>query len=111
MRSCDAHGQQTVDETPQPPSPFKDIEVSATPFVWLPWTSLNIRPSNTLIRSRSETIDPGNLYGHLTWVPFMGVAEFREGPYSLIIDYIHAPLKSGIGTRDILFSGATTGLT
>ncbi len=40
----------------------------------------------------------------------MGSAEFREGPYGLSIDYIHAPLKAGIGTRDIIFSGATSGL-
>jgi hypothetical protein len=41
----------------------------------------------------------------------MGAAEFRDGLYGLMIDFIHAPLKSGIGTRDILFRGAKSGLT
>ena len=93
-----------------PPPLVPNIEVIANPYLWFPWTSVGIRPSNTSINSRSETIDPGNLYGHLTWVPFMGAVEFRNGPYGLVIDYIHAPLKAGIGTRDILFSGATSGL-
>jgi hypothetical protein len=48
---------------------------------------------------------------HLTWVPFMGEIEFRYGPYGVIADYIHAPLKSGASTRGILFSGATAGVT
>ena len=74
------------------------------------WTSVGIRPSNTRINSASETIDPGNLYGHLTWVPFMGAAEFRNGPYGIAVDYIHAPLQAGIGTRNILFNGASAGL-
>jgi hypothetical protein len=74
------------------------------------WTSVGILPSNTRINSASETIDPGNLYGHLTWVPFMGAAEFRNGPYGIAVDYIHAPLQAGIGTRNILFNGASAGL-
>jgi len=111
LRSYDAHGQQALGQPPPSPSPLKDIEVSATPYIWFPWTSLNIRPSNTRIPSRSETIGPGKLYGHLTWIPFMGAAEFREGPYGLMLDYMHVPLKSGIGTRNILFSGAAAGLT
>lgn len=86
-----------------PPPSLSDIEVTATPYLWFPWTSVGIRPADTRIRSRSETIDPGDLYGHLTWVPFMGSAEFRDGLYGLSIDYIHAPLKAGIGTRDIIF--------
>ena len=48
---------------------------------------------------------------HLTWVPFMGQAEFRSGPYGVVFDYIHAPLKSGISTRNILFGGGTGDFT
>jgi hypothetical protein len=36
----------------------------------------------------------------------MGAAEFRSGPFGLAIDYVHAPVKSGIGTRKILFGSA-----
>src|SRR5262249_10538971 len=56
-------------------------------------------------------IDPGQLYGHLTWLPFMGSAEFRDGPYGVVVDYIHAPLTAGVSTRNILFTGANAGLT
>jgi hypothetical protein len=104
----DARGQ-----TPSPPPepPKQGIEVLPTPYLWLPWTSINVRPNNSRIQSRSNTIDPGEMVTHLTWVPFMGEIEFRYGPYGLITDYIHAPLKAGASTRGVLFSGATSGLT
>ena len=70
-----------------------------------------IRPADTRLPSPSNTIGPGDLYGHLTWVPFMGQAEFRSGSFGVITDFIHAPLKSGISTRDILFGGGTGNFT
>lgn len=102
------HGQTP---TPPPAPPTQGIEILATPYLWLPWTSFKIRPNNGAIQSRSGTIDPGQMITHLTWVPFMGEVEFRYGPYGVIADYIHAPLKAGASTRDILFSDATNGLT
>ena len=61
--------------------------------------------------SVSDTIGAGKVIDHLTWVPFMGQAEFRSGPFGIVVDYIHAPLKSGISTRDILFGGGTGNFT
>jgi hypothetical protein len=87
------------------------VELLATPYLWIPWTSANIRPSNTRIRSRSSTIDPGKLISHLTWVPFMGQFEIRNGPFGFVGDFIHTPVKSGISTRNILFGGGSGGLT
>lgn len=103
----DARGQ-----TPSPPSepPTKRIEVLATPYLWLPWTSISVHPSNSRIQSASNTIDPGQLISHLTWVPFMGEIEFRYGPYGVIADYIHAPLKAGVSAKGVLFNDATGGL-
>ena len=69
-----------------------------------------MRPADTRIPTASSTIDPGTLITHLTWVPFLGTGEFRDGPYSVVLDFIHVPVKSGVNTP-ILFSGATTGLT
>src|SRR5262249_51580366 len=46
----------------------------------------------------------------LTWVPFMGSAEVRQGAFGLLLDYIHAPVKGGISTREILYTGASAGL-
>ena len=72
---------------------------------------MHVSPRNHAIPSASTTIDPGALISHLTWVPFMGEIEFRYGPYGVIADFIHAPLKAGVSTRDVLFSGATSGVT
>src|SRR3954447_906000 len=109
----DARAQQPAD-LPSPPPPatlLSGIEVLPTTYVWFPWTGVDVRPANTRFPSASTTIDPGNLYGHLTWVPFMGQAEFRSGPFGVVVDYIHAPLKSGISTRNILFGGGTGDFT
>ena len=70
-----------------------------------------MRPANTRFSNASTTIGPGDLYGHLTWVPFMGQAEFRSGPFGVITDFIHSPLKSGVTTGDVLFGGGTTNFT
>ena len=58
-----------------------------------------------------RTIGPGDLYGHLTWVPFMGQAEFRSGPFGVVTDFIHAPLKAGVTTGEVLFGGGTANFT
>ena len=107
-RGADA---QLVSAPAAPPPPWPAIEVLATPYIWMPWSSITVRPADTRVPSTSTTIDPGLLYGHLTWVPFMGEAEFRNGPFGVVVDYIHAPLKSGVSTHNILFNGATSGLT
>src|SRR5580704_9152026 len=77
----------------------------------MPWTNVGINPSNTRIPSTSGTVVFDQLFDHLTWVPFMGEVELRDGPFGVITDYIHAPLRAGISTKNILFSGATGGLT
>jgi hypothetical protein len=83
------------------------VEITPLPYLWLPWTSIDVHPSNGRIRSRSTTIDPGQLITHLTWVPFMGAVEFRSGRFGLLVDYIHAPAKAGISTRDVLFGSGS----
>src|ERR1700733_2402122 len=103
--------QPATGQPPQPASPFAGVQVLATPYLWMPWTSVGVKPSNTQIPSASGTVDFGQLFTHLTWVPFMGEVEFRDGPFGVMVDYIHAPVRAGISTRNILFSGATGGLT
>src|SRR3954454_4673851 len=109
----EAHSQQLAHQPPSvpPTTLLPGIEVLVTPYLWLPWTSGTIRPSDTRLPSASSTIGPGKLIDHLTWVPFMGQAEFRSGPFGVVVDYIHAPLKSGISTRNILFGGGTGDFT
>lgn len=106
-----ASAQQAGSSAPQSLPGLPGVEASVTPYVWLPWTSVDVHSSNARLPSASNTIDPGTLVSHLTWVPFMGSAEFRSGSLGLMTDYLHAPLKSGISTRNILFTGANAGLT
>src|SRR3954447_3261476 len=111
---AEARAQQPADQPPPAPPPatlLPGIEVLATTYLWFPWTSVGLRPANTNLSSASTTIGPGDLYSHLTWVPFMGQAEFRSGPFGVITDYIHAPLKSGVTTGQVLFSSGTANFT
>jgi hypothetical protein len=97
---------------PLPPGPpSTGIEILATPYLWFPWTSATITPSRVLLPSASSTIGPGDLIDHITWVPFMGSLEVRDGQWGFLADFIHAPLKSGISTRQILFNGASGNIT
>ena len=106
-----ARAQLSTGLPPQSPAPWQQIEILPTPYLWLPWTSLDVRPNNPRLGGASDTIGPGKLISHLTWVPFMGEVELRNGPFGVIADYIHAPVKSGISTRNILFNGAQAGMT
>src|SRR5215212_443373 len=111
---AEARAQQPADPPPPAPPPatlLPGIEVLATTYLWFPWTSVGVRPANTNLSSVSTTIGPGDLYSHLTWVPFMGQAELRSGPFGVVTDFIHAPLKSGVSTRDILYGGGTGDFT
>src|SRR3954466_16060031 len=114
---AEARAQQPSDQPPLPPPPpppatlLSGIEVLPTTYLWFPWTAVGVRPANTRFSNASTTIGPGDLYGHLTWVPFMGQAEFRNDQFGVITDFIHAPLKSGVTTGEVLFGGGTTNFT
>ncbi len=106
---ADARAQQTTDQ--MPPTLLPGIEVLATTYLWFPWTGVSVRPADTRLSSEAITIGPGALYGHLTWVPFMGQAEFRSGPFGVVTDFIHAPLKASVTTGDILFGSGGLNFT
>lgn len=89
----------------------QNLEILPTLYLWFPWTTTDVRPFNARIPSTSSTIGPGSLISHLTWVPFMGAVEVRSGSFGLITDYLHAPVKAGISTRNIIFTGANAGQT
>jgi hypothetical protein len=111
---AEARAQQPTDQPAPPPPPatlLPGIEVLPTTYLWFPWTAVGVRPANTRFSNASSTIGPGDLYSHLTWVPFMGQAEFRNDQFGVITDFIHAPLKSGVTTRDILFGSGTGDFT
>jgi hypothetical protein len=104
-------GQASTAQPMPPPGPLAGIEVLATPYFWMTWVGVGVKPSDTRISSQSGTVDFGQVFTHLSWVPFMGEVEFRDGPFGVITDYIHAPLRAGISTKNIVFSGGTGGVT
>lgn len=110
MGVCSARAQESGDQPKPPANKLGDVEVLLTPYLWMPWTDISIKPSNPRVPSSSGTVDVDQLFNHLSWVPFMGEAEVRDGPYGIVADYIHAPLRAGITTRNILFSGGTGGM-
>jgi hypothetical protein len=112
-----AAGAHAQDQPPPPvtltppPNDSPRLEILVTPYLWLPWTSVGVRPVSPNLAGRSVTIGPGDLITHLDWVPFMGEAEIRMGPWALVTDYIHAPVTSGISTRGILFGSGRSGVS
>src|SRR4051794_4203618 len=46
-------------QTGQPTPDWQGLEILPTPYLWLPWTSVGVRPANTRFSSRSSTIDAG----------------------------------------------------
>jgi hypothetical protein len=107
----DTASAQSVVVPADEPETDAALEILLTPYLWFPWTDVSARPTDSRFPGKSTTISPGELYGHLTWVPFMGEAELRYGQSALITDYIHAPLTAGVSTHNILFNGANAGLT
>jgi hypothetical protein len=86
-------------------------EALVTPYFWASWIGVGVNPSKGGLASRSGTIGFGQLADHLSWVPFMGAVEFRDGPFGIALDYIHAPVRAGLSTRNIVFGGGGVGLT
>jgi hypothetical protein len=87
------------------------FEVLVTPYLWLPWTSVGIRPNNPALPGPTDTIDQGQLFDHLSLIPFTGTAELRKSSFGVVLDYMHVPVRAGINTRGIIFGGATAGFT
>jgi hypothetical protein len=103
--------QEARAQSSQPTSSWQGIDILLTPYLWIPWSSVDVSPFDSRIPSASGTVGAGKLISHLTWVPFTGAAEARHDQYGLLIDYMHVPLKAGIDTRGILFGSGTAGST
>jgi hypothetical protein len=96
---------------PAPPTLAGGLQVSVTPYLWL--SSVHTTIDTPL--ERAPTVDSNigafQLLGHLQSVPFIGSAEFRDGPFSLLGDIIHLPVGTNITTRNIFFNGGSAALT
>ena len=85
--------------------------MSVTPYLWL--TGVHTTISTPLARAPTVDSDVGafQLLGHLEGVPFIGSAEIRDGPFSLVGDIIHLPVGTDITTRNVFFNGGSASLT
>jgi hypothetical protein len=88
------------------------IEILLTPYAFLSWVNVGVNPNNPQFRNGSTTIGPYALVKHLSWVPFTGEAEIRSsGPFGVLADYLHVPLRAGFSTgKNVVFGGGTGGV-
>jgi hypothetical protein len=86
-------------------------QVLVTPYLWL--AGINAAISTPLARAPTVDTSVGafQLLGHLDAVPFMGSAEIRDGPFSLLGDVLHFPVGANITTRNVFYDGGNASLT
>jgi len=100
--ACPAGAQEAVDQS--------RLQLSVTPYFWTPHIDSRVKTPLPQEGTVTQTIDFGQLFNHLSWVPFMGSVEGRYDRYGVFVDYIHLPVRSGFSTHDVLFSGGSADL-
>jgi hypothetical protein len=86
------------------------LQFLVTPYVWAPHITNRVTTSLPQEATVTQEVDFDQLFTHLSWVPFMGSVEVRDGPFGGFVDYLHVPVRTGISTHDALFNGGTAGL-
>lgn len=86
-------------------------QIILTPYLWL--AGINSAINTPLARAPvvNSSVGAFQLYGHLDGVPFIGSAEIRDGPFSLLGDVIHLPVGTDVTTHNVLFQGGNAALT
>jgi hypothetical protein len=86
-------------------------QITFTPYLWL--ANINTAVKTQLPQAPTVNSEVGafQLLGHLDGVPFVGTAELRDGPFSLLGDALHFPVGTNITTRNIFFQGGNAALT
>jgi len=80
-----------------------------TPYLWVTSVTLTTKLPRPNLPDITSHVDFDELLTHMSWVPFMGSVEARNGPFGVFVDYMHAPIRAGITTRNDLFnSGSST---
>jgi hypothetical protein len=92
------------------PGFISGLQLIAYPYLWLAGLNMAITTSLQRAPQVNISIGPGEILGDLNNVPFMGAAELRYGPFGVLADALHIPLGVPITTRNIFFSGGTTGV-
>ena len=97
---------------PAPPSGapgfISGLQVIAYPYLWL--AGLNMGIETPLARAPQINISAGSgeILSNVSYMPFMGAAELRYGPFGVLADGLHVPLVVPITTRNIFFQGGSS---
>ena len=86
------------------------LQILVTPYFWAPHIKSTTKTPLPQLPTVTQDIDFEHLFTHLSWVPFFGSVEVRDGPFGALVDYMHVPVRSGISTRNVFFSGGSAGL-
>jgi hypothetical protein len=91
-----------------PPSFLSGLQMTAYPYFWL--AGLNMAIETPLARAPQVNISAGagEIISDINYMPFMGAAELRYGPFGVLADGLHLPLGVPITTRNIFFSGGSS---
>src|SRR5215472_15313227 len=99
LAPCPAGAQDTGDRP--------GLQILVTPYFWAPEVTVRVKTPIPQIPTVKETVGFDQLFNHLSWIPFMGTVEFRDGRFGAVFDYTHTPLRTGITTRNVFFNGGT----
>jgi len=93
---------------PGMPSFLSGLQVIAYPYLWL--AGLNMAIETPLARAPQVNISAGagTILSNISYMPFMGSAELRYGPFGVLADGLHVPLVVPITTRNIFFRGGSS---
>jgi hypothetical protein len=95
-------------QAPSPPTLLGGLQLIAYPYFWL--AGLNMAITTPLQRAPQVNISAGagEIISDISYMPFMGAAELRYGPFGIFADGLHIPLGVPITTRNIFFSGGSS---
>ena len=95
-------------QAPPPPSLLGGLQVISYPYFWM--AGLNMAITTPLARAPQVNISAGagEIISDISYMPFMGAAELRYGPFGVLADGLHIPLGVPITTRNIFFSGGNS---
>lgn len=86
-------------------------QILITPYLWLAGIDSAIKTPLPRAPEINSSVGAFQLLGHLNGVPFMGSAEVRDGPFSLLGDVLHVPVGTNITTRNVFYQGGNAALT
>ncbi|HEV2097682.1 MAG TPA: hypothetical protein VGR45_02015, partial [Stellaceae bacterium] len=85
-------------------------QILFTPYLWLANVNTALRTRLPQEPTANSEVGAFQLLGHLNAVPFLGSAELRDGPFSLLADGIHLPVGTNVTTSNVLFQGGNAAL-